>query len=442
MMRLEEEVIRRIRPSEQLVREVDTTAGVLLKRIEDMTSRHSEVMSVQLVGSVAKNTYVGRPDIDLFILFDVSTPRSTMNDIALHIGKTILPVHEERYAEHPYVHGKFEEFEVDIVPCYGVGDPSRLQSAVDRTPFHTRYVKERLTLGIRDQVRLLKQFMKGTGTYGAEAKVQGFSGYLAELMVIKFGSFHDCLEAASRWKFGTKVSMEGVSSNRFQAPLVFIDPVDVTRNVASALSVDQFSRFVYAAQEFISNSNEKFFFPDPKRSLGGDVLRTYFVDTGFKTVLVRCPRPAGIDDNVFPQARKTMEGLKVILEQAGFHILDKALLIGSEVQMLFLLDTDVISACHKHIGPPVWMDTSKDFLSRWKGRSVGEPFVEGGRWVVIIPREHNEASSLLRMNLNKASLGSAFKELAFEIIQHDKAMADENRPILTELIDKRMPWTR
>ena len=56
--------------------------------------------------------------------------------------------------------------------------------------------------------------------------------------------------------------------------------------------------------------DEKFFFPEPKRSLDGDALRTYFVDTGFKTVLVRCPRPAGIDDNVYPQARKTMEGLK------------------------------------------------------------------------------------------------------------------------------------
>ena len=441
-MRLEEEVVRRIHPSDQLVREVDATAGVLLKMIEDMTSINSEVMDVQLVGSVAKHTYVGRPDIDLFILFEVSTPRSTMNEIGLRVGKTILPVHEERYAEHPYVHGRFEGFEVDIVPCYGVGDPSKLQSAVDRTPFHTKYIKEQLTPEMRDQVRLLKQFMKGIGTYGAEARVQGFSGYLAELMVIRFGSFHYCLEASSHWKFGTKVSMDGVSPNKFQAPLVFIDPVDLTRNVASALSVDQFSRFIYASQEFLSNPNERFFFPDPKRLLDGDVLRTYFVDTGFKTVLVRCPRPAGIDDNVYPQARKTMEGLKVALEQAEFHILDKALLIESEVQMLFLLETDVISACHKHIGPPVWMDTSKDFLSRWKGRSVGEPFIEGGRWVVIIPREHNEASSLLRMNLSKASLGSSFKELSFEIVQHDKALADENRSILTELIDKRMPWTR
>ena len=183
-------------------------------------------------------------------------------------------------------------------------------------------------------------------------------------------------------------------------------------------------------------------FSRPKQSLDVCVLRTYFTETGFKAVLIKCQRPAGIDDNIFPQARKSMEGLKVVLEQAGFHVMDRALLIGSEVQMLFLLEADVISACHKHIGPPVWMETSKDFLARWKGRSVGEPFIEGGRWVVIIQRECNEASSMLRRDLPKASLGSSFKELPFEIFQHEETLTEENRPILTDLVDKRMPWTR
>jgi tRNA nucleotidyltransferase (CCA-adding enzyme) len=406
-----------------------------------MTSGHVEVKDVQLVGSVAKHTYVGRPDIDLFILFDVSTPRSRMNEIGLGVGKTILPVYEERYAEHPYVHGRFNGFEVDIVPCYSVEDPSKMQSAVDRTPFHTRFIMERMTPVMRDQVRLLKQFMKGIGTYGAEAKVQGFSGYLVELMVIKYGSFNECLVASSGWKFGTKVSLNGKAVDKFQAPLVFIDPVDSTRNVASALSTDQFSKFVYASQEFLSNPNDKFFFPLARRSMEKEVLWDYFNETGFRTVLVKCPRPSGIDDNVFPQARKSVEGLKVILEQAGFHILDKTLSIGSEVVMLFLLESDVISDCQKHIGPPVWMDTSKDFLERWKGHSVGEPFIEGGRWVVFIHRECNEASSLLRMNLSKASLGSSFKDMPFEILRHEEALKEENRPALTDLVDKRMPWT-
>jgi tRNA nucleotidyltransferase (CCA-adding enzyme) len=37
--------------------------------------------------------------------------------------------------------------------------------------------------------------MKGTGVYGAEAKVEGFSGYLTELLVINYGSFPKALEA-------------------------------------------------------------------------------------------------------------------------------------------------------------------------------------------------------------------------------------------------------
>jgi tRNA nucleotidyltransferase (CCA-adding enzyme) len=206
--------------------------------------------------------------------------------------------------------------------------------------------------------------------------------------------------------------------------------------------LDQFSKFVYASQEYLSNPDERFFFPHPKQPLPGDVLQTYFTETSFKTVLIKCPRPIGIDDNIYPQARKSMEGLKVILDQAGFHVLDRALSIGPEVEMLFLLESDLISACHKHIGPPVWMDTSKDFLERWKGLGVGEPFIEGGRWVVIVRRESNEASSVLRTNLSKASLGSSFKDLSFVILEHNEVLAEVKSPILTDLIDRRMPWTR
>ena len=32
--------------------------------------------------------------------------------------------------------------------------------------------------------------MQGIGVYGAEIKVGGFSGYLCELLVMKYGGFH------------------------------------------------------------------------------------------------------------------------------------------------------------------------------------------------------------------------------------------------------------
>jgi tRNA nucleotidyltransferase (CCA-adding enzyme) len=45
------------------------------------------------------------------------------------------------------------------------------------------------------EVRLLKKFMKGTGVYGAEIKIGGFSGYLCELLILKYRSFAQTIEA-------------------------------------------------------------------------------------------------------------------------------------------------------------------------------------------------------------------------------------------------------
>ncbi|DAC71621.1 MAG TPA: CCA tRNA nucleotidyltransferase [Thermoplasmata archaeon] len=440
-MRFEEDLIERIRPDAALVAKVSSTTISLMALIRDMAMAHHEVVDVRLVGSVAKETYVGRPDIDVFILFLKETPRSTLEKIGLGIGREVLPLYEERYAEHPYIHGTFDSFEVDIVPCYHIDDPSQLISAVDRTPFHTKYVLDHLLSEQRDQVRLLKQFLKGTRAYGAEARVQGFSGYLSELLIIKFKTFRKVLEASSRWNFGTKVTMTNGPSAKFPSPLVFIDPVDETRNVASALSVEQFAKFVYASQEFLASPDERFFFPLERSDMGQDAIKRYFDQTGFKVVIVSSPRPTGIDDNIYPQTRKTMEGIRTVLEQGDFHVLDKNFEIGRETRMAFLLMTNEVSQCHKHVGPPVWMDNSDVFLDRWRGHCVGEPYIEGGRWVALIRRNHTGAHDLLVKEMAKASIGSSFKGMEFSVIPHEQVISGGYESVLTELLDKRLPWT-
>ncbi len=133
-------------------------------------------------------------------------------------------------------------FEVDLVPCYLVEDASRLMSAVDRTPFHTKYVGSRI-IGREDDVLLLKQFMKGVNVYGSELKVGGFSGYLAELLVLCYGSFAAVLQAASAWRPGQRLDLEGHGIGRHDEPLIMVDPVDPGRNVAAALTLDKMLQF-------------------------------------------------------------------------------------------------------------------------------------------------------------------------------------------------------
>ena len=168
--------------------------------------------------------------------------------------------HEEKYAEHPYVHAIIEGFDVDLVPCYLLENTSCLKSAVDRTPFHSRYILERIK-GMEDQVLLLKQFMKGVGVYGSELKVGGFSGYLSELLVLHYGSFMGTLEGTSRWRPGEIIDLEGGGALSHDEPMVVVDPVDPRRNVAAALTLDKMLQFAASARCFRKGPSLDFFLP-------------------------------------------------------------------------------------------------------------------------------------------------------------------------------------
>ncbi len=128
-----------------------------------------------LVGSVAKGTFLRNPDIDIFLLLPPALPREKLKEVGISVGKKVLPDGFAKYAEHPYWRGVYKGYNVDIVPCYKISDPSEKISAVDRTPFHTEYVKKHLKDWQRDEVRVLKAFLKGIGASGAEAKTQGIS---------------------------------------------------------------------------------------------------------------------------------------------------------------------------------------------------------------------------------------------------------------------------
>src|SRR5512145_2702224 len=96
-------------------------------------------------GSIACHTWVrGDMDLDFFLLFDSALSREMLESdglgLARKIAGTFTDRYHEKYAEHPYISAVIDDVEVDLVPCYAVESAARIQSAVDRTPFHTRYI--------------------------------------------------------------------------------------------------------------------------------------------------------------------------------------------------------------------------------------------------------------------------------------------------------------
>ncbi len=440
-MSTEEEMLRRTSPSKERREKVQNAAEALLQAVEAEASKYGYQLETILVGSVAKDTFLADPDIDVFVMFPPEISRSSLEKIGLKIGRAVIKG-EERYAEHPYIHGVFQGFEADIVPCYKVAEASNLKSAVDRTPFHTQFIKKNLSMEQRGQVRLLKQFMKGIGVYGAESRIQGFSGYLIELLILKYGNFEATIKAGSRWKFNETLMLTQKKGKEFSDPLVFYDPVDSKRNVASALSVDSFALFIVACKAFLKNESENFFFPEEKRALSLKEIRSIVKDRGTSIIVASMERPDINDDNLYPQMRRTLEGTVALLRDHDFDVMDKVQFADDDrIYFVMELARAVLPEGRKHVGPPVWIANAQTFLEKWNKKGLSDPFIENGRWMVIARREYTSAKELLEKEMKKASLGSDLRRLkGLDVFTLKEARSRALEAPISALLDKRLPW--
>jgi tRNA CCA-adding enzyme len=152
------------------------------------------------------------------------------------------------FSQHPYLNLRMKGLDVDILGCFDL-DSQRLMregpiTAVDRTVHHTRYVVEKLTKKMRNDVRILKSFVRACHAYGDKCVVgrMGFTGYALEILII---TNQDLEEAFTSLYELDKTPIDPVNrslkklkkNETFRDDTVFIiDPTDHNRNVASSFS--------------------------------------------------------------------------------------------------------------------------------------------------------------------------------------------------------------
>ncbi|MDO5852961.1 MAG: CCA tRNA nucleotidyltransferase [Thermoplasmata archaeon] len=439
-MDLEQQVLERIVPTPEQVRSIEERAGRLKAEVEAYVASHGIDAEARFAGSFSKNTFLSDPDLDLFLLFPTSVSPEDLKRIGLQAGEDIL--HGERiFSEHPYTRGTYEGLDVDMVPCYHIDSTSQLKTAVDRTPFHTAFVKSRLDDAGCNQVRLLKKFMKSVGIYGAEQDARGFSGYLCEILVVKYGSFRKVLEAAAKYREGTVLEVRGRGPD-MRAPLVVYDPVDNNRNVASAVHLETLARFIVAARAYLAEPRMEFFFPDARMPMPRDWLASRAEADGARLLTVEFPRPEAVEDNLQSQLWKTQYALARKLDRFGFEVIRAIHAMDNDTMtVVFMLGRDTLSPTFKHRGPPVWVD-SEAFLAKWRGGKHGEPFIEDGAWTVVADRQYTSAGEMLRGEVDTAGIGRNLDPAAMAVTGHDATVRGGDRLLLTELLDPKFPWER
>jgi len=395
-------VLERIKPGPSERKRLQEVSAVLITRIEKLAEECGFNLKAMLVGSAARGTWLaGDYDLDVFLGVE------GVDDLekALELARRISSDYREKYAEHPYVQARIDGFEVDLVPCYLVDDAAHLRSAVDRTPFHNRYVKQRIA-GLEDEVLLLKQFMKGSGVYGSELRVGGFSGYLAELLVLCYGSFAAVIEAASLWKPGLRLDLEGRGRVEQADPLVMVDPVDPGRNVAAALTLNRMLQFALAARAFMARPDLDFFFPEPLSPLSDWEIVALMEERGTLPLLIEFAAPDVVEDVLYPQLRKAESSVKALLERKGFSILRSDVVsYGNRAALLLEMEVWRLSPACRREGPPVWQaDHITRFLAA-HSQILSGPYIKDGRVVVEEERRYAQAADLLAAELASLSLG-------------------------------------
>lgn len=437
-MDVEAEVLERIVPSDEVIASIEERAARLKSTVESYIAAHGISVEARFAGSFSKGTFLADPDLDLFLMFPPEVSPEDLKRIGLQAGDDIL--HGMRmFSDHPYTRGVFEGLDVDMVPCYRIDSTEHLKSAVDRTPFHTAFIKSHLDDAGKDQVRLLKKFMKGIGTYGAEQDSRGFSGYLCELLVVKYGSFRGVLGEAQHWKEGTTLTIDG-KGPAMVSPLVVYDPVDPKRNVASAVHLDTLSLFIFASRAYLAAPSVKFFFPEQRVPMPADRLAGLADLHGSRLISVTFDRPDAIEDNLYSQLWKTQTALARKLDEFSFNVL-RAIheMDDSHMTIVFEIERDIISKTCRHRGPPVWV-RSESFLEKWKGSEYGDPFIEDGTWMVISERMYVTAGEMLMDEACRAGIGRELNLGTMKVLDHEKTLSEVSPLLVTELLDPKMPW--
>ena len=318
------QALKKITPTQEEIALInDITENVKKLLIKQARKLNINYTTIEPQGSTGiKQTQLKNDfDIDLFIGLDykqfqlnykglskTKLKKESKNDFLKLCNNWILPSltsHEYNnprllYAEHPYVTVDYFsndiKVKIDIVLYFDLASDYIIENgpitAVDRSPWHGSFVKNKLNQNQKNDVRLLKQFFKSCHSYGDKSPVGkvGFIGYSAELLIYYFNNLNNLLInfnklPAKPLDYFNRAEEKLRKIPHFQNDfLIIIDPVDKNRNVASAISERAYKYCNKKISEFLDNPSVEFFdikpIPeiDTSKKLDFQFSHTYIVE--------------------------------------------------------------------------------------------------------------------------------------------------------------------
>lgn len=367
----------------------------LEKAVKNFLSKFKKY-KVSVGGSYAKNTWLsGDADVDVFFRFGKGE-KNISKELSKILKKKFKKV-ELVHGSRDYYHVKFGDISFEVVPVLDIRKSSDAENVTDVTLLHVKFVKKNTNVKLCNEIRLLKQFCKANGLYGAESYISGFSGYVLELLMIHYKNFKNLVRKVGKWGnkevidvgkcYKTKKeAIKKLNPSKKVSPLILIDPVQCDRNVAAALSKKNYEKFIGLCKSY--DGSESFF---RKKDVDVNKLKGYIV---FKVKVKK-----GKKDIVGAKLVKKLEKLKKEFEKNDFKVHDYGWKWDKAAYFWFKTDKKVPSF-KKHYGPFVKQkEHVKVFKKKWGGVKK-----EKKRYYVNVKRKFIDVKSLVKVILKDKDL--------------------------------------
>ncbi len=374
-----QDVLKQIVPSKdersKLLAQVNAFIADLNKELKRVRVKAKAVLG----GSYAKDTWLsGDYDVDVFVKFNLLHKAQNLSDLLERALKKW---------KHERIHGSRDYFWVrngikyEIVPVLDISKPEQAENVTDFSPGHVRWVNEK-GKNLKNDIRLAKKFCKAAFCYGAESYIRGFSGHVLDILVIYYKGFIPLLKAAVKWKPKVILDYDKVykgkallvmNRSKTEGPLLLVDPVQLGRNAAAALTIDNFDKFVSAAKKFTKKPSTNFFVEKP---VDFAKKKGHLVKVSVKT----------LKDKEDVAGTKFVRAFEHVRDQlADFDIKDSGWLWDKKENgtWWFVLGKNKLSSTVEWPGPPVKLiGHANQFKKKYK-----KTFVRKGRVCAIVKRD-------------------------------------------------------
>ena len=387
---------------------------------EIMNFKDKRILELIVGGSFAKGTWLENDtDIDFFVMIESTVERKEFEEIGKSVGLYALRKYKPylRYSEHPYVEGIVdgidEGIRINIVPCYKV-EKNKWKSAADRSPFHTIFMQSNLNDYLKGQVRVLKKFLKSIGIYGSQISVSGFSGYVTEVLVLKYGSFRDVLQTFADLKSNYIISIESLNEKaigKFDSPIIIIDPIDSNRNLGAAISSECLAKFVLASRLFLKEPSIEFF----KRPLKSSSKIINSIKSNLLIIEFKIQKRS--PDILWGQLKRKLTSISRQLENARFKVIKKICFTDEKEHavFIFMIEFTNLSKLNLNLGPEIFRKHETDSFIKKRGKGSIMVWPDDMRIVSIEERKKTSikehASQIIQKDIESGSRKGATLDL-------------------------------